>query len=249
MIDAALAAIARGTPATLSLATQEYGHVCGGSILVYVEPLGLAPRLVIVGAGHVGRALATVARFAGFRVIVSDERLEFAAREQVTDAHEILHGDAEGAHCAACRFRHVRGDCDPQPRARLCRRSRRSQDACPLHRPHRQQAQEGGPVRGIEAGGVFRRGPGAPLHPCRPSDRRGQSGGDCREHRRPAHSEKGRAVGTEGIGHPPCRRPVAADGRPKAASASPGSAGCRPMPGELPRFRNRRTSSCRQPGG
>jgi xanthine dehydrogenase accessory factor len=96
VIDAALAAIARGTPATISLAlTEEYGHVCGGSILVYIEPLGLASRLVIVGAGHVGRALATVARFAGFRVTVSDERPEFATGKQVPDAHEILHGEAE----------------------------------------------------------------------------------------------------------------------------------------------------------
>ncbi len=95
-VNAALAAIARGTPATLNLAlTEEYGHVCGGSLLVYIEPLGLAARLVIVGAGHVGRALATVARFAGFRVIVSDERAEFAAREHVPDAHEIVQGAAE----------------------------------------------------------------------------------------------------------------------------------------------------------
>jgi xanthine dehydrogenase accessory factor len=98
VIDAALAAIARGTPATLSLAlTEEYGHVCGGSLVIYIEPLGLAPRLVIIGAGHVGRALATVARFAGFRVSVSDERAEYAAKEQVPDAHEILHGKAEKA--------------------------------------------------------------------------------------------------------------------------------------------------------
>jgi xanthine dehydrogenase accessory factor len=101
VIDAALAAIARGAPATLSLAlTEEYGHVCGGSLVIYIEPLGLAPRLVIVGAGHVGRALATVARFAGFRVMVSDERAEYATKEQVPDAHEILHGDAEKALAA-----------------------------------------------------------------------------------------------------------------------------------------------------
>lgn len=98
VVDAALAAIARGAPATLSLAlTEEYGHVCGGSLTIYIEPLGLAPRLVIVGAGHVGRALATVARFAGFRVIVSDERAEYATKEQAPDAHEILHGEAEKA--------------------------------------------------------------------------------------------------------------------------------------------------------
>jgi xanthine dehydrogenase accessory factor len=98
VVDAARAAMGRGTRATPSLAlNEEYGHVCGGSLLVYVEPLGLAPRLVIVGAGHVGRALATVARFAGFRVTVSDERADFAAGGQVPDAHEILHGDAEKA--------------------------------------------------------------------------------------------------------------------------------------------------------
>jgi xanthine dehydrogenase accessory factor len=98
VVDAALAAIARGTPATLSLPlTEEYGHVCGGSLLIYIEPLGLAPRLAIIGAGHVGRALATVARFAGFRVIVSDERAEYATKEQVPHAHEILHDEAEKA--------------------------------------------------------------------------------------------------------------------------------------------------------
>jgi xanthine dehydrogenase accessory factor len=97
-IKAALAAITRGRPAMLNLElTEEYGHVCGGSLLVYIEPLGLAPRLVILGAGHVGRALATVARFAGFRVSVSDERAEFATKEQVPDAHEILPGSAEKA--------------------------------------------------------------------------------------------------------------------------------------------------------
>jgi xanthine dehydrogenase accessory factor len=98
VVDAALAAIARGTPATISLAlTEAYGHVCGGSLTIYIEPLGLAPRLVIVGAGHVGRALAKVARFAGFRVAVSDERAEYATKEQVPDAHEIFQGEAEKA--------------------------------------------------------------------------------------------------------------------------------------------------------
>jgi xanthine dehydrogenase accessory factor len=98
VIDAALAAIARGTPDTISLTlTEAYGHVCGGSLTIYIEPLGLAPRLVIVGAGHVGRALATVACFAGFRVSVSDERAEFATKEQVPDAHEIFHGNAQKA--------------------------------------------------------------------------------------------------------------------------------------------------------
>ncbi|HTZ41319.1 MAG TPA: xanthine dehydrogenase accessory protein XdhC [Syntrophales bacterium] len=95
-IEAAQAAIAGGRPAMLNLElTEAYGHVCGGSLRVYIEPLGLAPRLIIFGAGHVGRALATVARFAGFRVSASDERAEYATKEQVPDALEILPGSAD----------------------------------------------------------------------------------------------------------------------------------------------------------
>ncbi|HET6489095.1 MAG TPA: XdhC/CoxI family protein [Syntrophales bacterium] len=101
VVDAALTAIARCTPAMISLAlTEEHGHVCGGSLSVYIEPLALAPRLAIVGAGHVGRALATVARFAGFRVMMSDERAEYATNDKVPDAHEILHAEAEKALAA-----------------------------------------------------------------------------------------------------------------------------------------------------
>ena len=95
-IEAARAAITRGKPVMLNLElTEEYGHVCGGNLLVYIEPLGLSPRLIIFGAGHVGRALATVARFAGFRVSVSDERAEYATKEQVPDAQEIFPGSAD----------------------------------------------------------------------------------------------------------------------------------------------------------
>ncbi len=98
VIDAAIDAITYGKPGTLSLAlTEKYGHVCGGNLLVYIEPLGLTPRLHIFGAGHVGRALAKAAKFAGFRVVVSDERAEYATKEQVPDADEILMGAGEKA--------------------------------------------------------------------------------------------------------------------------------------------------------
>lgn len=72
------------------LTEKEGGLVCGGSVLVYIEPVLAEPRLVILGAGHVGKALATIARFAGFRVIVADDRPEHANRDCVSDAHEIV---------------------------------------------------------------------------------------------------------------------------------------------------------------
>jgi xanthine dehydrogenase accessory factor len=45
---------------------------------VLVEPLDVPVTAVICGAGHVGRALAPVALTAGFRVVVLDDREEFA---------------------------------------------------------------------------------------------------------------------------------------------------------------------------
>jgi len=96
VIDAALTAIAQGKPQTLKLTlTENYGHVCGGRLMIYIEPLGVKPRLVIFGAGHVGKALAKATRFVGFEVIVCDERAEYASRELVPDADEILVGGGE----------------------------------------------------------------------------------------------------------------------------------------------------------
>lgn len=96
VIDAALAAINQRKPKTLSLTlTEKYGHVCGGKLLIYIEPLGLMPLLVIFGAGHVGQALAKAAKFAGFRVIVSDERAEYAKGDHILNADEILIGESD----------------------------------------------------------------------------------------------------------------------------------------------------------
>lgn len=43
-----------------------------------VERLAPAPRLLVFGAGHVGSAIAVAATTAGFRVVVVDDRPEFA---------------------------------------------------------------------------------------------------------------------------------------------------------------------------
>lgn len=53
-----------------------FGAVCGGTATVLLETLERAPRLLVVGAGHCGRALARMAAFAGWEVTVADERPE-----------------------------------------------------------------------------------------------------------------------------------------------------------------------------
>ncbi len=60
--------------------------VCGGTVEVFVEPILPAPMVIVVGAGHVGKAVAHLAKWLGFRVAVSDDRQEFCTPEVVPEA-------------------------------------------------------------------------------------------------------------------------------------------------------------------
>jgi xanthine dehydrogenase accessory factor len=51
-----------------------FGAVCGGTVTVLLETVERTPRLLVVGAGHCGRALARAAAFSGWTVTVVDER-------------------------------------------------------------------------------------------------------------------------------------------------------------------------------
>ncbi len=57
---------------------------------LHAEPFGPPPALVIVGAGHVGKALAGLARFLGVAVTVLDDRPEYASRERFPEAAHIV---------------------------------------------------------------------------------------------------------------------------------------------------------------
>jgi len=56
--------------------------LCGGSLSVFVEPFVHPPTVVVVGAGHVGRAVAHLAGWLGFRVVISDDRTELCEPEK-----------------------------------------------------------------------------------------------------------------------------------------------------------------------
>jgi xanthine dehydrogenase accessory factor len=60
--------------------------VCGGTVEVFVEPILPAPTLVVIGGGHVGKAVAHLAKWLNFRVAVSDDRPEFVTPEANPDA-------------------------------------------------------------------------------------------------------------------------------------------------------------------
>ncbi len=105
VIEAARSALSEGTPRTIPIQLTEKhgGLVCGGKILVYIEPVVPEPRLVILGAGHVGQRLSTLARFAGFLVTVADDRAEYANSDLLPDADEIVVSDFDKvfSHLAA----------------------------------------------------------------------------------------------------------------------------------------------------
>ncbi|MCS7061923.1 MAG: XdhC/CoxI family protein [Anaerolineae bacterium] len=66
--------------------------VCGGQAEIFIDPLLPPPALFIIGAGHVGRALAHLARWAGFYVIVADDRPDWCSPQAIPEANEHLCG-------------------------------------------------------------------------------------------------------------------------------------------------------------
>jgi xanthine dehydrogenase accessory factor len=68
----------------------EDGLICGGRMEVFLEPLLGTPTLCLFGAGHVAQPLARMAKSAGFRVEVADDRVKFANSDRFPDADLIL---------------------------------------------------------------------------------------------------------------------------------------------------------------
>lgn len=81
VIKEALLALADGNTRleTYRLNNLEDGDpgICGGSARIFIEPVGVAPTLLVIGGGHVGKALAELGKWMGYRVILSDDRPEF----------------------------------------------------------------------------------------------------------------------------------------------------------------------------
>lgn len=90
VLDEAWMAISEGQSRLLhyNMADPSRGDpgVCGGQVEVFVEPILPPPLLVVIGAGHVGKAVVHLAKWLGFRVAVNDDRVEFCTPEATPDA-------------------------------------------------------------------------------------------------------------------------------------------------------------------
>ena len=82
--DAALGALRSGTARTVVLDDETE---------LLVEPVLAKPRLVIVGGGHVGLAIAKLATQLDYEVAVVDDRPELANRERFAGVNEVVNMD------------------------------------------------------------------------------------------------------------------------------------------------------------
>lgn len=96
VIQEALVSLRDGQPRLLSYSMTDPAQgdvgVCGGQVEVYVEPILPKPFLIVIGGGHVGKAVAHLARWLGYRVAISDDRPEFCTPEANPDADEFYVG-------------------------------------------------------------------------------------------------------------------------------------------------------------
>jgi xanthine dehydrogenase accessory factor len=67
----------------LSGARKDLDSICGGNMSIFLEPFGLVKSLLIMGAGHVGSAIAALASKSGFDVTLVDPRAEYIAPERL----------------------------------------------------------------------------------------------------------------------------------------------------------------------
>jgi xanthine dehydrogenase accessory factor len=69
------------------------GMICGGTVDVFIESIRSLPMLFIFGGGHISLALTRIGKMVDFRVVVIDDRPEFANAERFPDADETIAED------------------------------------------------------------------------------------------------------------------------------------------------------------
>ncbi len=70
-------------------------QVCGGVVEIMLKVVQPPPRIVVVGAGNVGKPLADMANILGYRVVVLDTDPKLANRERYPYAEHAEHGPVE----------------------------------------------------------------------------------------------------------------------------------------------------------
>lgn len=102
IIRNALEAIEKGEPRKIKLAlrrenvpsdAQPTGMLCGGVVEVFINVVKPQPKVLIIGAGNVGKPLAELGSLLGFRTIVMDRNENLANPTRYPFAEQVFAGD------------------------------------------------------------------------------------------------------------------------------------------------------------
>jgi xanthine dehydrogenase accessory factor len=100
------AVVAREAPSLFARGAAQTRYFVGTSLqersaegapAVYLEVIASRPTFLVVGAGHIGRALTRLASFLGYRVAIIDDRPDYADPALLPDADEVICDDFEAA--------------------------------------------------------------------------------------------------------------------------------------------------------
>jgi xanthine dehydrogenase accessory factor len=69
---------------------RSFGAVCGGRVEVFLEVVVPQDRLLIVGGGHCGRALARAAHLLGWEIVLCDDRDEWTQPDTLPEEVQVL---------------------------------------------------------------------------------------------------------------------------------------------------------------
>jgi len=95
-IKEALETIIKGRPQRLSFSLKEGGElgmICGGDAEVFIEPILSVPTMYIFGGGHIALTLVKVGKLLGFKIVVIDDRPEYANAQRFPEAELTLAED------------------------------------------------------------------------------------------------------------------------------------------------------------
>jgi len=86
-------AVGKSRLVSYSMVNPECGDpgVCGGKLQIFIEPILPKKILLIVGGGHVGRAVAHLGNWLGFRVVICDDRPEVSNPDTIPDADQFFY--------------------------------------------------------------------------------------------------------------------------------------------------------------
>ena len=69
---------------------EESGMICGGVMDLYLEPVIPPPVVYIFGGGHISLFVSKLSVMVGFKVVVIDDRQQFANQERFPEAEQVI---------------------------------------------------------------------------------------------------------------------------------------------------------------